>query len=48
MLDHLIKMLVQPVEKKIIYKANSTERFQNILRHELELKGIKLLQTTWI
>ena len=38
------KILVQPVEK-IKYKANSTERFQNILRHEIELKWIKLLQT---
>ena len=27
-------MLVQPVEK-IIHKSNSTERFKNILRHEL-------------
>ena len=31
------KILVQPVEK-IIYKANSTERFQNIPGHEIELK----------
>ena len=36
--------MVQPVEK-IIYKANSAESFQNILRHEIELKWIKLLQT---
>ena len=35
--------MVQPVEK-IIFKANSTERFQNILRHEIELKWTKLLQ----
>ena len=42
------KVLVQP---KIIHKSNSTERFKNILRHELELKWIKRLQTpfsTWI
>ena len=32
--------MVQPVEK-----VSSTERFQNILRHETELKWIKLLQT---
>ena len=38
------KILVQPVEK-INYKTNSPERFQNILRHEIELKWIKLLQT---
>ena len=31
--------------EKIIYKANSTERLQNIYRHEIELKWIKLLQT---
>ena len=36
--------MFQRVEQ-IIYKANSTERFQNILRHEIELKWIKLLQT---
>ena len=36
--------MVQPVEK-IIHKSNSTERFKNILRHELELKWIKRLQT---
>ena len=40
------KILVHPVEK-INYKANSTERFQNILRHEIELKWIKLLQTSF-
>ena len=34
--------MVQPVEK-IIHKSNSTERFKNILRHEL--KWIKRLQT---
>ena len=31
--------------KKNIQKSNSTERFKNILRHELELKWIKRLQT---
>ena len=36
--------MVQPVEK-IIHKSNSTEGFKNSLRHELELKGIKRLQT---
>ena len=36
--------MVQPVEK-IIHKSNSTEIFKNILRHELELKRIKRLQT---
>ena len=36
--------MVQPVEK-IIHKSNSTERFKHILRHELELKWIKRLQT---
>ena len=36
--------MVQPVEK-IIHKSNSTERLKNILRHELELKWIKRLQT---
>ena len=38
------KVLVQPVEK-IIHKSNSTERFKNILRHELELKWINRLKT---
>ena len=33
---------IQPVEK-IIYGDNSTKRYRNILRHELELKWIKLL-----
>ena len=36
--------MIQPVEK-IIHKSNSTERFKNILRLELELKWIKRLQT---
>ena len=36
--------MVHPVEK-IIHKSNSTERFKNILRHELELKWIKRLQS---
>ena len=35
---------IQPVEK-IIYGDNSTKRYKNILRNELELKLIKLLQT---
>ena len=35
MLDYLIKFWFK-LGKKIIYKANSTERFQNILRHEIE------------
>ena len=36
--------MVQHAEK-IIHKSNSAERFKNILRHELELKWIKRLQT---
>ena len=35
---------IQPVEK-ITYDDNSSKRYINILRHELELKWIKLLQT---
>ena len=35
---------IQPVEK-ITYDDNSTKRYRNILRHELELTCIKLLQT---
>ena len=35
---------IQPVEK-ITYGDNSTKRYRNVLRHELELKWIKLLQT---
>ena len=35
---------IQPVEK-ITYGDNSTKRYRNNLRHELELKWIKLLQT---
>ena len=35
---------IQPAEK-ITYGHNSTKRYRNILRHELELKWIKLLQT---
>ena len=31
--------------EKIIYGDNSTKRYRNILRHELKLKWIKLLQT---
>ena len=37
-------MSIQPVEK-ITNGDNSTKRYKNILRHELELKWIKLLQT---
>ena len=36
---------IQPVEK-ITYGDNSTKRYRNIVRHELELKWIKLLQIT--
>ena len=36
--------MVQPVDKII---HNSTERLKNTLRHELELKWIKPLQTTF-
>ena len=35
---------IQPVGK-ITYGDNSTKRYRNILRHKLELKWIKLLQT---
>ena len=35
---------IQPVEK-IVYDGNSTQRCRNILRHEVELTWIKLLQT---
>ena len=35
---------IHPVEK-IIFGDNSTKRYRNILRHELELKWIQLLQT---
>ena len=35
---------IQAVEK-IIYGDNSTIKYRNVLRHELELKWIKLLQT---
>ena len=42
--DHLIIFWFNPL-KKIIYKPNSSERFKNILRREIELKVIKLLQT---
>ena len=35
---------IQPVEK-ITYDDNSTKRYRNILRHDLELRWIKLLQT---
>ena len=33
--------------KKILHKSTSTERFKNILRHELELKWIKRLQISY-
>ena len=33
---------IQPVEK-ITCGDNSTKRYRNVLRHELELKWIKLL-----
>ena len=36
---------IQPVEK-ITYGDNSTKIYRNILRHELELKWIKLSQTS--
>ena len=32
--------------EKILYDDNSTKRYRNILRHELELKWIKLLKAT--
>ena len=35
---------IQPVEK-ITYGDNSTKRYRNILRHELELKWMNKLQT---
>ena len=35
---------IQPVEK-ITYDNSSSKRYRNILRNELELKWIKLLQT---
>ena len=35
---------IQPVEK-ITYSDNSIKRYRNVLRHELELKWIKLIQT---
>ena len=35
---------IQPVEK-ITYDYNSSKRYRNILRHELEIKWMKLLQT---
>ena len=42
--DHLVKFWFNLL-KKIKHKSNSTERFKNILRHELELKWNKRLQT---
>ena len=36
---------IQPVEK-ITYDDNSSKRYENILRHELELKWMKLLNET--
>ena len=35
---------IQP-DEKIAYGDNSTKKYRNILRHELELNRIKLLQT---
>ena len=35
---------IQPVEKTT-YEDNSTKRYRHILRHEPELKWMKLLQT---
>ena len=35
---------IQPIEN-IFYDDNSTKIYRNILRHELELKWIKLSQT---
>ena len=34
--------------EKITYGDNSNKRYRNILRHELELKWIKLLQTPYL
>ena len=42
--DYLVKFWFNLL-KKLYKKSNSTERFKNILRHELELKWIKRLQT---
>ena len=36
--------MVQPVEE-MIFNSNSTERYENIFRHETELRWIKSLQT---
>ena len=36
--------IIQPIEK-ITYDDNSSKRYRNSLRHKLELKWIKLLQT---
>ena len=41
----LLAVFLFSLSKKIIYGDNSTKRYRNILRHELELKWIKLLQT---
>ena len=38
------KILIQPVEKDI-YDPNSSSRLKTIMRHETELKWIKLLQS---
>ena len=40
-LSHISIQLVET----ILYDDNSTKRYRNILRHELELKWIRLLQT---
>ena len=42
--DHLVKFWFNLL-KKNIHKSYSTERLKTILRHELELKWIKRLQT---
>ena len=47
--DHLVKFRFNLWKK--IHMSNSSERLENILRHEFELKWIKRLQTpfpTWI
>ena len=41
--DHLVKFYFNLLKK--LYTTNSTERLKNILRHELERKWIKRLQT---
>ena len=43
--DHLVKFWFKLL--KTLYTSNSTERFKNILRHDLKLKWIKRLQTSF-